>query len=91
MKPLDSISNVRRGFAWPAIKCRDPEYLPIIYGPEYLLPGNPLGLRAVGYKRSLANRNFALGIEALECLCVRSRCGERMNAFLEPWRSKANL
>lgn len=44
------------------------EYLRIIYGPEYLLPENLELLRArgVGAKRSLASREFALGIEALE-------------------------
>ena len=57
-----------RGYAQPAVKCRGPEYLRIIYGPEYLLPGNLERLRArgVGGKRSLASREFALGMEALE-------------------------
>jgi len=68
VKPLDFIAKSRRGFAQPAIKCRGPEYLRIIYGPEYLLPENleRLRSRAVGGKRSLAAREFALGIEALE-------------------------
>jgi protein phosphatase len=68
VKPLDFISKGRRGIAQPAIKCRGPEYLRIIYGPEYLLPANLERLRArgVGAKRSLAGREFALGIEALE-------------------------
>ncbi len=68
VKPLEFISKGRRGFAQPAIKCRGPEYLRIIYGPEYLLPENldRLRSRAVGSKRSLASREFALGIEALE-------------------------
>lgn len=68
VKPLDFISKGRRGIAQPAIKCRGPEYLRIIYGPEYLLPGNleRLKSRAVGAKRSLAGREFALGVEALE-------------------------
>jgi PNKP adenylyltransferase domain, C-terminal region len=45
-----------------------PEYLRIIYGPEYLLPENleRLRSRSVSTKRSLALREFALGIEALE-------------------------
>jgi protein phosphatase len=40
----------------------------MIYGPEYLLPENleRLGSRAVGAKRSLSSREFALGIEAFE-------------------------
>jgi protein phosphatase len=42
--------------------------LRIIYGPEYLLPENLSRLRNrnVATKRSLALREFALGIEALE-------------------------
>ena len=68
VKPLDFICKGRRGIAQPAIKCRGPEYLRIIYGPEYLLPENleRLRSRGVGAKRSLASREFALGIEALE-------------------------
>ena len=68
VKPIDFISKGRRGTTQPAIKCCGPEYLRIIYGPEYLLPGNldRLRSRAVGTKRSLASREFALGIEALE-------------------------
>lgn len=68
VKPLDFISKGRRGYAQPAVKCRGPEYLRIIYGPEYLLPENLERLRArgLGAKRSLASREFALGIEALE-------------------------
>jgi protein phosphatase len=67
VKPIDFITKGKR-FAQPAIKCRGPEYLRIIYGPEYLLPENLERLRArnVGAKRSLAVREFALGIEALE-------------------------
>ena len=68
VKPLDFIGKGHRGFAQPAIKCRGPEYLRIIYGPEYLLPDNleRLRSRAVGAKRSLARREFALGLEALD-------------------------
>ncbi len=67
VKPLDFITTGKR-FAQPAIKCLGPEYLRIIYGPEYLLPENLERLRSrnVGAKRSLAAREFALGIEALE-------------------------
>jgi len=68
VKPLDFIAKGRRGFVQPAVKCRGPEYLRIIYGPEYLLPENldRLRSRGLGAKRSLASREFALGIEALE-------------------------
>ena len=68
VKPLDFIVRGRRGLMQPAVKCRGPEYLRIIYGPEYLLPENldRLRSRSVSTKRSLALREFALGIEALE-------------------------
>jgi len=68
VKPLDFIVKGRRGLAQPAIKCRGREYLRIIYGPEYTAPENLERLRARGLstKRSLAIREFALGIEALE-------------------------
>ena len=50
------------------MKCRGREYLRIIYGPEYTLPENLERLRSRGLaaKRSLALREFALGIEGLE-------------------------
>ena len=68
VKPLDFIARGRRSLVQPAIKCRGVEYLRIIYGPEYTLPHNLDRLRARGLsvKRSLALREFALGIEALE-------------------------
>ncbi len=68
VKPLAFIVRGRRGLTQPGIKCRGPEYLRIIYGPEYLLPENleRLRNRSVSTKRSLALREFALGIEALE-------------------------
>ena len=68
VKPLEFIVRGHRGLTQPAIKCRGPEYLRIIYGPEYLLEENleRLRNRSVAKKRSLALREFALGIEALE-------------------------
>ena len=68
VKPLDFVSRGRRGLAQPAIKCRGREYLRIIYGPEYTLPVNleRLRERRLSVKRSLALREFALGVEALE-------------------------
>ena len=68
VKPLDFVVKGSRGLAQPAIKVRGRDYLRIIYGPEYTLPENLERLRARGlsHKRSLAVREFALGIEALE-------------------------
>ncbi|HEY7199878.1 MAG TPA: polynucleotide kinase-phosphatase [Candidatus Dormibacteraeota bacterium] len=67
VKPLDFVVRGRRGLVQPGIKCRGPEYLRIIYGPEYDLPGNldRLRRRGVSAKRSLALREFALGVEGL--------------------------
>lgn len=68
VKPLEFIARGSRGVLQPAVKVRGREYLRIIYGPEYALPANLERLRSRGLasKRSLALREFALGIEALE-------------------------
>ena len=68
IKPLDLIVQGKLGLVQPAVKCRGREYLRIIYGPEYTLPQNLERLRSRGlsHKRSLALREFALGVEALE-------------------------
>ena len=65
---LPFIAHGRRGLLQPAVKCRGREYLRIIYGPEYSLPENldRLRSRGLGHKRSLALREFSLGVEALE-------------------------
>ena len=68
VKPREFIARGRRGLLQPAVKCRGPEYLRIIYGPEYLAPEHLGRLRKRGlkHKRSLALREFALGLESLE-------------------------
>jgi protein phosphatase len=68
VKPLQFVTKSRRGLVQPAVKCRGREYLRIIYGPEYTAPEHLERLRArgLGTKRSLALREFALGIEALQ-------------------------
>ena len=68
VKPFDFIVKGRRGLVQPAVKCRGPEYLRIIYGPEYTAEENLVRLRArkLAGKRSLALREFALGMESLE-------------------------
>ncbi|RPK56776.1 hypothetical protein EES43_23430 [Streptomyces sp. ADI96-02] len=49
---------------------RGREYLRIVYGPEYTRPENLARLRSrvLGHKRSLALREYALGLEALDRL-----------------------
>ena len=68
VKPNEFLVFRKEGLLQPAVKCRGPEYLRIIYGPEYDLPGNleRLKERGLSRKQSLAIREFALGIEALE-------------------------
>jgi protein phosphatase len=68
VKPLDFIFRGKRGLAQPAVKCRGPEYLRIIYGPDYTADENLSRLRNRGlsHKRSLALGEFALGVEAME-------------------------
>ncbi|HYR08141.1 MAG TPA: polynucleotide kinase-phosphatase [Longimicrobium sp.] len=68
VKPMEFVARGRRGVVQPAVKCRGREYLRIIYGPEYTVPQNleRLRSRGLGAKRSLAMREFALGIEGLE-------------------------
>ena len=67
-KPLTPVTRTGHGVAQPGIKCRGPEYLRIIYGPEYAIPANlsRLADRNTSRKRSLASSEFALGVEALE-------------------------
>ena len=69
VKPLDFIpARGQRRPVQPAVKCRGPEYVRIIYGPEYTLAEHLERLRERGLagKRGLAHREFALGIEGLE-------------------------
>ncbi|NOX31946.1 MAG: polynucleotide kinase-phosphatase, partial [Actinobacteria bacterium] len=68
VKPAAGIVMGKRGLVLPGVKCRGREYLRIIYGPEYLEPANleRLRQRSLGRKTSLARREFALGIEALD-------------------------
>ncbi|HEX5445047.1 MAG TPA: polynucleotide kinase-phosphatase, partial [Pirellulales bacterium] len=68
VKPHTFTFRGRKGLVQPGVKCRGSEYLRIIYGPDYTMEQNLTRLRArgLGYKRSLALREFALGIEALD-------------------------
>lgn len=68
VKPSDFIVKGKRGLIQPAVKCRGREYLRIIYGPEYSAEEHLSRLRSrnLSTKRSLALREFALGIESLD-------------------------
>jgi protein phosphatase len=73
VKPAGFTAAGRKGLAQPGIKCRGREYLRIIYGPEYtdLSQINRLRNRNLGRKRSLAIREFGLGVESLERFVAR--------------------
>ena len=75
VKPMSFVAHGQRGLLQPAIKCRGREYLRIIYGPEYTTPAHLQQLRRRGLKakQSLALREFALGLDALERFVRRER------------------
>lgn len=71
VKPLQALARDGKGrLVQPGIKVRGHEYLRIIYGPEYTRPENleRLRNRFLNHKRSLALREYALGLEALDRL-----------------------
>ncbi|TXS57323.1 polynucleotide kinase-phosphatase [Streptomyces sp. t39] len=71
VKPLAALARDGGGrLVQPGVKVRGREYLRIIYGPEYTRPDNlgRLRDRFLGHKRSLALREYALGLEALDRL-----------------------
>ncbi len=67
VKPESFLARSARGLLQPAVKCRGREYLRIIYGADYTAPEHLTRLRrrSLGLKRSLALREFALGLTAL--------------------------
>jgi len=68
VKPEANLVRGRRGLVQPGLKVRGREYLRIIYGPDYTEPANleRLRQRGLGHKRSLAAREYAVGIEGLD-------------------------
>jgi hypothetical protein len=70
VKPAAGLLRTRSGLVQPGLKVRGREYLRIIYGPDYTLPQHLERLRErnLGHKRSLALREYALGLESLERL-----------------------
>ncbi|MEU7495153.1 polynucleotide kinase-phosphatase, partial [Streptomyces fradiae] len=73
VKPLRALARSGSGrLVQPGVKCRGREYLRIVYGPEYTRPENlrRLRSRSLGHKRSLALREYALGLEALDRLAA---------------------
>lgn len=76
VKPTTFIARGKKGVLQPAIKVRGREYLRIVYGPDYDAPYHleRLKQRGLGRKRSLAIREFTLGLEPLERLVSLRGC-----------------
>ncbi|WP_377268983.1 polynucleotide kinase-phosphatase [Peterkaempfera sp. SMS 1(5)a] len=73
VKPMASLVRGEDGrLVQPGLKVRGREYLRIIYGPDYTRPEQLERLRgrSLGHKRSLALREYALGLEALDRLAA---------------------
>jgi protein phosphatase len=68
VKPHAGVVRAARGLVQPGIKVRGREYLRIIYGPDYTEESHLARLRdrSLGHKRSMAAREYALGLEALD-------------------------
>ena len=68
VKPAANLTRTSNRLVQPGLKVRGREYLRIIYGPDYTEPANLVRLRQRGlsHKRSLALREYALGLEALD-------------------------
>lgn len=67
VKPETYIAKQGIKLLQPAVKCRGSEYLRIIYGAEYLEPEHleRLKKRSLSRKRTLALKEFSLGMESL--------------------------
>lgn len=67
VKPETYIAKQGSKLLQPAVKCRGREYLRIIYGAEYLTPEHlkRLKVRSLHRKRSLALKEFSLGMASL--------------------------
>jgi protein phosphatase len=68
VKPVDFIARGSRGLVQPAVKCRGPQRLRLLHGPEALAaaPLDGLWRQLLSARRGRALREFALGVEALE-------------------------
>jgi protein phosphatase len=68
VKPAANLTRTANSLVQPGLKVRGAEYLRIVYGPDYTEPANleRLRQRHLGHKRSMALREYALGLEALD-------------------------
>ncbi len=68
VKPAANLTRGSKGLVQPGLKVRGRDYLRLVYGPDYTQPEHldRLRQRALSHKRSLALREYALGLEALD-------------------------
>lgn len=64
-------AHLVEGRVQPGVKVRGPEYLRIIYGPDYTDSLDVLRDRHLGKKRQLASREHGLGLDALSAFVQR--------------------
>lgn len=66
VKPESNVTRRAKSPVQPGLKVRGREYLRTIYGPDYIEPANldRLRQRSLAHKRSLAAREYALGLES---------------------------
>jgi len=81
-----------RGYADPAVICRRPEYLRILYGPEYLLPKNWNCFARATWERidllSAASSRSALSRSNVSC--AKNHCAGLTSAPLAFWHWRAS-
>jgi hypothetical protein len=72
-RPEEGLGKEKPRWVQPGVKRRGREYLRIIYGPEYTRAENieRLRSRSLAGKRSLALREWVLGLESLERFVAR--------------------
>ena len=83
VKPLDLISDGKKGLNQPTVKCRGREYLRIIYGPDYDTEPNLKRLRIVILAASDPSRSASSpwASRPLSGSFARNRCAEFMNVY----------
>lgn len=94
VKPMDFMRRTPKGLLQPAVKCRGPEYLRIIYGPEYTLPEHLERLRQRGgYQRSdrWLYGNLPWELRPLNDLWLTRPSAKYTNVSLGFWHWKVNL
>ena len=90
VKPANSVTRHSSKLVQPRSSVGGRDYLRLIYGPTYLEQLEQLRSRNLGVKRSLALREFALGVEALERFVRQEPLRRVQNASSAFWRWRAS-